>query len=428
MISQRLTQTSKKLRLPRAALLRLAILILVLVVGVHFALASRAASSFVINESEQGTTTGSAQLVSDAAASGGKSIAFRAASTSGLSIRVSGNTLVDSGGNPVVLRGVNSSGTEFTCAQNWTTDPFGGVPYGSLSTWQNVAAWHAKLVRVPLNEDCWLNLNGVEVGGTNYINAIKNEVSLIHQAGMYAVLDLHWSAPGTQRAIGQNYGPDVDHSITFWQSVATTFKSDPAVMFDLYNEPIYNYITSGSSAAWSCWQNGCTATRYMSTTGTDVNATWQVAGMNQLISAIRGTGATQPVIANGIDWGNDDTGWLAHPLTDPANQIVAGAHIYPLQPDGQSSTATSARVGQWNNVYPAIEAKYPVYIGETGDHANAAVAFLPTFLPYADQHKWSYTAWTWDAWGDSDNVLIKDYNGTPTSGEGAYWKNWLLKY
>ena len=29
-----------------------------------------------------------------------------------------------------------------------------------------------------------------------------------------------------------------DHAIAFWTSVATTFKTDPMVIFDLFNEPI----------------------------------------------------------------------------------------------------------------------------------------------------------------------------------------------
>ena len=30
---------------------------------------------------------------------------------------------------------------------------------------------------------------------------------------------------------------DEDHAPRLWTSVATTFKSDPAVIFDLFNEP-----------------------------------------------------------------------------------------------------------------------------------------------------------------------------------------------
>src|ERR1700716_2936082 len=132
------------------------------------------------------------------------------AATAPLSIAVSGNHLVDGSGQTVVLRGVNLSGTEFSCIQGgsptsrgWSI--FGGQPMDQASTYSAIAAWHANVVRVPLNEDCWLGINGVNpaFGGAAYRAAIQNEVSLIHQAGLYAVLDLHWSSPGPWAAYWQ---------------------------------------------------------------------------------------------------------------------------------------------------------------------------------------------------------------------------------
>lgn len=54
---------------------------------------------------------------------------------------------------------------------------------------------------------------------------------------IYGILDLHWTAPGSQVAFEQQPMPDQDHSPAFWSSVASTFKSKPAVVFDLFNEP-----------------------------------------------------------------------------------------------------------------------------------------------------------------------------------------------
>src|SRR2546422_3166294 len=50
------------------------------------------------------------------------------------------------------LRGVNRSGTEYACAQGWGM--FDG-PSDSASV-QAIASWKANVVRVPLNETCWL--------------------------------------------------------------------------------------------------------------------------------------------------------------------------------------------------------------------------------------------------------------------------------
>lgn len=60
-------------------------------------------------------------------------------------------------------------------------------------------AWRINVVRVPLNEHCWLAVNGVNAAysGLNYINAIKGYVNTIRSAGLAVILELHWSRAGT---------------------------------------------------------------------------------------------------------------------------------------------------------------------------------------------------------------------------------------
>jgi endoglucanase len=336
-----------------------------------------------------------------------------------LALHVSGNHLVDASGAPIVLRGAEVSGTEFVCAQNYTADPYGGAPLASVATFAAMRAWNLNVIRLPLNEDCWLDINGVEIGGATYQSAIEAEVAAAHAAGLFVIIDLHWTAPGSQRALSQNPEPDADHSPAFWSSVASTFAQDPGVIFDLFNEP-YDYWGTDPDP-WDGWLNGDVQTQY-TTGGTpyQVTSSWKTAGMQQLVTAVRAAGATQPILVNGLDWANDDSGWLAHVPSDPLNQIVAGAHIYP----GESCDTVAC----WTGVFPAIEAKYPVLIGETGDSSPGPVTFLPTFLPYADAQGWSYLGWTWNPWQDTSNVLVTDWTGTPTAGEGATWQSHTLGF
>src|SRR5206468_11064310 len=88
----------------------------------------------------------------------------------------------------------------------------------------------------------------IAVSGATYRSAIVDYVNLLHASGMYAILDLHWNAAGTAQATGQQAMVDADHGPAFWSSVAATFKNDPAVLFDLYNEPEF--------ISWSCWRDG----------------------------------------------------------------------------------------------------------------------------------------------------------------------------
>jgi endoglucanase len=336
-----------------------------------------------------------------------------------LAVHVSGNHLVDGGGKTIQLRGANISGTEYACDQG-NTAPYGwsiyaGQPLDQLATYQAMQAWGANVVRVPLNEDCWLSLNNVDpvYSGANYRNAIQTEVNLIHQAGLVAILDLHWTAPGSASAQAQNPEPDQDHSPAFWQSVAAAYKNDRAVIFELFNEP-YDYWGTNPDP-WAGWLNGDTQTQYVTgLTPFSITVNWKTAGMQELINTVRSTGATQPIMANGLNWANDMSGWLSHAPIDPQHQLIAGWHTYP----GELCADTAC----WDKIVAPLEKRFPVVVTETGDSSAGPVTFLPGFFNWADAHGLSYLAWTWNPWQDPDNVLIQDWNGTPTAGQGAVWR------
>src|SRR5207237_7748301 len=104
-----------------------------------------------------------------------------------LSIRIVGNHFVDGGGRPVRMLGVNRSGSEYACMDG--RGSFDG-PDDAASI-AAMAAWHINAVRVPLNEDCWLGINGAPAAysGTNYRQAISTYVRRLHAAGLYAIVD-----------------------------------------------------------------------------------------------------------------------------------------------------------------------------------------------------------------------------------------------
>ena len=304
--------------------------------------------------------------------------------TAPLSIGVSGNHLVNGSGQAIRLLGVNRSGTEYACIQGWGI--FDG-PNDATSI-AAMAAWHINAVRIPMNEDCWLNINGVApgYGGTPYQAAIQSYVKLLHQYGLYAILDLHWNAPGTTKATGQQVMPDADHAPAFWTSVASVFKSDPAVLFDLYNEP--------HDVSWSCWRNGCTSPG------------WPTAGMQSLVTAVRSTGATQPIMSGGLAWSNDLSGWSANKPLDPANALVASFHNYNFNVCDPTC---------WTNTVAPLAAQVPVVTGELGED-DCAHGYVDQYMSWADAQAISYLGWTWDTWDcASGPALISNYDGTATA-------------
>jgi endoglucanase len=311
-----------------------------------------------------------------------------------LSIAVVGNHLVDGTGKPIRLLGVNRSGTEYACSQGWGV--FDG-PSDDASI-AAIASWKVNAVRVPLNEDCWLGINGVDpaYSGSNYRSAISAYVGRLHAHGLYGILDLHVNAPGTSVASDQQVMPDADHSPAFWSSVATAFRADPAVLFDLYNEP--------HDVSWACWRDGCDA------------GGWQAAGMQALVTAVRNAGATQPLMVGGLGWSNDLSGWLSYRPDDPQHSLVASFHLYNF--------TTCATASCWGATVAPVAAQVPVVTGEVGED-DCATSFIDRYLPWADHAGVSYLAWTWDVWDcRSGPALVTDYNGTPT-GFGIGYRDHL---
>lgn len=159
-----------------------------------------------------------------------------APTASALSISVDGSRFVNGEGKTVRLLGVDRSSTEYACYDGYAyangenlAEPLDEAEVGEM------ASWTIDAVRIPLNEDCWLGING-EPGGTlttaGYRAAIATYVRDLNAHGIYAILDLHWTAPGSQGADGQRSMPD-GHSLEFWEDVATEFTEAHAVLFDV---------------------------------------------------------------------------------------------------------------------------------------------------------------------------------------------------
>jgi len=179
---------------------------------------------------------------------------------------------------------------------------------------------------------------------------------------------------------------DLDHAPAFWSSVARAFKNDPALAFDVYNEP--HEIT------WECWRDGCV-----------MPAGWRAAGMQALVDAVRSSGAPQPIIATGIHWGTDLSSWLDYRPDDPADQLAAGLHIYDF--------ADCASEPCWRRTVDPVAGEVPVVATEIGER-DCSGAFLDRFMRWADSAEVSYLAWSWNPSGCAAPALIEAWDGRPT--------------
>lgn len=307
-------------------------------------------------------------------------------------LHVEGNRLVD-GGATVQLRGVNRSGTEYMCSGSSGTAFDGPSDAASIAA---IKAWGVNSVRVPLNEDCWLGLNGIPQAMTaqQYRQQISDYIALLTANGLYAIVDLHWSAPGTLQSTGQREMPDADHSPAFWTSVATAFAPNHSVVFDLFNEP--------HDIEWACLRDG----------GTCAGLSYQAAGMQTLLNAVRATGARNVVLVPGNGWAGDMSRWIEFAPVDPQSNIAASWHQYNF---GGCTTAQC-----WDADLVPVLAQVPLVAGEIGEN-DCAHGFVDGLMNWLDEHGASYLAWSWSTYDCGGfPSLIASYSGTPTAyGEGV---------
>jgi endoglucanase len=332
-------------------------------------------------------------LLGSLASVGGANPASASGDPARSGISVSGNRLVDGDGNAIRVIGVNRSGAEYACMRGWGI--FDG-PTDAAST-QVIRSWHANAVRLGLNEDCWLGINGVPpaYGGLNYQHAVIAYVNDLTANGMYVILDLHWSAPGVVQATSLRAMPDADHSSAFWQSVATAFIDNHNVLFDVFNEPF--------GVGWDCWRDGCAYPGGVDT------VPWQTVGTQSLVNTIRATGATQPILLGGLAFANDLSGWRSHEPDDPLGQLVASFHVYPFNPCNDQSC--------WDDRVVPLAAAVPVIVGEVGSDWTPPYsdAMALELLEWSDTHYLSYLGWTWNTWGGGGDALLTTYAGEVTS-------------
>jgi hypothetical protein len=354
--------------------------------------------------------------------------------------------IVDGSGAVVQLHGADRSGTEYSCLNGGFFDgPADQAGIDSIKTWQINA------IRVPLNADCWLGINGVPPAssGANYQSAISTWVNLITSNGLVAIVDLHWTAPGTYLANAQTPMADADHAPMFWSQVAATFASNGSVIFDLFNEP---YIMD-----WGCWLDGVstTAAPCAEWNGTmAAGSSYAVAGMASLLQAVRNAGAKNVVILGGLAYSNNMSEWvtsvnaipmLPAPLDGISIENVAASwHIYdfnseqsgcPSQYNMYSGTCNSAAMTATSSfATDVLSAGFPVLIGESGISAySQTTAALFTAAQATDLKTWydgiltwmdgqqqSYLAWSWNT--DTPPVLISDYTGTPSPYFGTTYQ------
>lgn len=289
------------------------------------------------------------------------------ASTTTPYLQVVGTELIDRRtDSKFQIRGVNRDGTEVACAGGATVLP-GPADDSAVQVFQS---WDINTVRIPLNESCWNGNASITTDPTGaiYRAEIEDFVSRITNAGLFVILDLHWSHDGTAIATNQDLMANADNSLTFWTSVASTFADNPFILFEPYNEP--------HGITWDCWLSGCTTGGVTYT------------GMQQIVNTIRATGAQQVLLLSGLHWADDPSGVLTHEPTDPLGQEMVNAHLY------YSSDCTTSTC--WESRFDFNLGQAPFVIDEIGDDVTGCQGiWMNNLLTWADQRDVGYAIHVW---------------------------------
>jgi hypothetical protein len=285
-------------------------------------------------------------------------------------LHTSGNRILDAAGHTVILRGFTRSGLEGVDTPPPTDDDIA-----------HAKQWGANFIRLPLGEQFWLSTSCYY--RAKYAQQVDDAVRMVTSRGMVALLVLHWNTITSCGSYGQQPMADYPNAITFWQQVASRYKNNPLVAFDLYNEP--HHITDAQ------WHDGGTMTWK--------GDKFRAAGMQQMYGAVRGTGANNLVFVSGKSWAN------LWPTTAPltGRNIVYAVHVYtcPTSVPPDCDNAEPYDPSQFLRYWTQPGRTYPVVVSEFGWPNPADAAYMRNVIAYAEQHGWGWSAYTWGnvTWG-----------------------------
>ena len=364
---------------------------------------------------------------------------------------------IDGDGQRLRLMGMNLSGLQYVPIADAATQTDWGTQLDTADGYPDFAAlarWHANAVRISLYEASW-NANGADgrcrdvFGRKGKEGAVINPdrlgryradvgqaVEAAAKAGFFVILDLHNAAPSDFCPSGDRMA-NAENSIRFWVSVADTFKNAPHVVFDLFNEP-HDVGAKDADLRVPLRMDYALGTN-QSGKPKKVSYTYQTAGWNDLIAAVRSTGAANVVLVGSLVYSGDNTRWLDQVPDDRkapkgfkgnwTSQLGASWHVYPKwgTSPGDAKYLTLNNNGSIDKAQAIVAAGYPVVITEFGDR-NDQAPFVAHWLPKFHAAGLSYMAW---AWSPSTKIhqkgrefqLTQDGQGTPTPGFGQTVQN-----
>src|SRR5262249_37775985 len=143
---------------------------------------------------------------------------------------------------------------------------------------------------------------------------------------------------------GQYPLPDTGKDLAFWQDVATLYRSDPAVLFDLFGEP--------HDTSWNVWYNGgqVNTQLYQGNHPKGGGGTYQAIGMRDLATQVRAIAPHNLVLISGLEWGFDLSQISRYPIQLP-NMLYS---THPFDYSGKEPEDWPSAFGNLSQHLPVI--------------------------------------------------------------------------
>jgi len=307
----------------------------------------------------------------------------------------------------VTLRGVNRSGLEY--AEPRQVDGVGapdpdegasrfldaaGITRSEVS--EIVTEWGANVVRLPFTQDFALRgRNGWPAEA--YLRALDRVVSWAAEHGAYTLLDLQWLDADTPRGRGQDGSinrvpalPDA-RTLELWGTLAARYRDEPAVLFDLFNEP-HDPLFDDIEPLVGVLPDGRLDRLPSRKVGMDEWQPWAL----RLVRLVRDLHPTALILVSGVGWAYDLRGF---PLRDrsgtPVPGLVYSTHVYPWSRTHPFTRARSSR--EWMRGFGHLARQAPVFAAEWGGEARHA-AWGRRLLQFLEDRSIGWTAWSWADW------------------------------
>ena len=302
-------------------------------------------------------------------------------------IHVQGNSFVNSIGDTIVFRGLNTSDPDKLEKEGMWTDVY----------FREIAAWGSNVVRFPVHPQTWR-----ERTPEKYLELLDAGIELAKKYDLYVIID--WHSIGNLCEIKFQhpmYETTMTETFDFWLTIAERYKDEPAVAFyELYNEPTVTGEKFGD-CSWEKWKEI----------------------QRGLIAAVREFDQKAICLVAGFDWAYD----LKPVKDDPIDgeNIAYVSHPYPQKREQPWEA-------QWEQDWGFVADKHPVFLTEIGfcleDEKGAHIPVISTkaygeaITAYAEKKGISWVAWVFDTtWSP---MLVSDWDFTPTT-QGRFFKEYL---